>query len=98
MVHVLQTLEVLVRLAVQLEIRLQVGFIGTKFADEVAGDQGEDLALSRSRPVNGQVVAEGLQRIGGKIVAHAAVVEMRGVRIRRFGWRVHTVGRQTVTT
>lgn len=92
MVHVLQTLEVFVRLAVQLEIRLQVGFIGTKFADEVASDQGEDLALSRPRPVHGQVVAKGLQRIGGKIVAHAAVIEMRGVRVRWFRRWVHTVG------
>lgn len=92
MVHVLQTLEVFVRLAVQLEIRLQVGFIGTKFADEVASDQGEDLALSRPRPVHGQVVAEGLQRIGGKIVAHAAMIEMRGVRVRWFRRWVHTVG------
>lgn len=75
-VHVLQTLEMLVRLAVQLEVRLQVGFVGTKFADEVAGYQGKDLALARPRSVHSKVVAQSFQRVRPEIIADTALVQM----------------------
>ena len=91
MVHVLQTLQVLVGFAVKLEVGLEVGLVGTEFADKVASHQRQDLALARSRSVDGQMVAESLQRIGGEAVAHAAVIEMRRIGIGRLRRWIHAV-------
>lgn len=50
-VHVLQPLQVLVSLAVQLEVCLQVRLVGAEFTDVVAGDHSQDLLFSDLRAV-----------------------------------------------
>lgn len=81
----------LVSLAVQLEICLQVGFIGTEFADEMCVQHCEYLALASPRSVDAQMVAQSFERVGREIVADAALIKMVGILIRGFRRRLHAV-------
>ena len=88
-VDVLQSLEVLVSLAVQLEVGFEVGLVRAQLAHVVAGDDGEDLLLPEPRPVLAQVPAELLEAVAAEDVAHAALVCAVGVGVGGLRRRLH---------
>lgn len=84
----------LVGLAVQLKVRLEIRLVGTKFADKVSLQDREDLVLAGLCPVGRQVMTNRVQAVRGVIIAHATVVQMSWVRVRRFRGRLHAIERQ----
>lgn len=90
-VHVLQPLQMLVGLAVKLEVGFEIRFVGTQLADKVAGDEGKNLAFARPRPVGSEMMTQGFEGVRGETVAYATVIKMGRIGISGFGWRLHAV-------
>ena len=77
----LELLEMLVGLAVELEVGLEVGLVGAQLADVCAGDEDGDLLLAQLGPVHRQVVRQGLQVVAAKVPTHGAVKKVLGVGV-----------------
>ena len=60
-IHVVKTLQMLVCLAMKLEIGLQIGLVAAEFADEVSSNDNRHLILSVSCSVLSQVLGEEFQ-------------------------------------
>ena len=74
--------QVLVRLAMQLEVCLEVCFVGAQFADMSAGDDHGDLAFpGLVAPVHRHMGRDTVQAVGVELVTDAAVEKLGGVGV-----------------
>ena len=80
-VDVTQPLKVLVGLAVQLEVGLQVGAVVAKVAEVVAADDDGDLVLPGSAAIVRQVDREIIDVVTAKAAANAAGEQILGIRV-----------------
>jgi len=88
-VDVLQSLQMLVRLAVQLKVGFQVGLVRAQVANVIAGHHGEYLLFAYLGAVGGQVMGQRFQRVGDERAARAALEHKVGVLVDRFRRRFH---------
>ena len=71
-VHMAKALKMLVSLAMELEVGLEVGLVVTELAEVVAGDDNGDLVLSGATPVLGQMGGKVIQIVAAKLPANTA--------------------------
>ena len=87
--RVLQTLQVLVRLAVQLEIGFERRLVGAQPAQVVAANQEQSLVLPLPRTVRRDVLGNRFGNVAAKHAAHQTLEHVRRIGIHRLRKRLH---------
>jgi hypothetical protein len=81
-IYQLELLQVLVRLAVELEVSLEIGFVRAEFTDVGSTNEKGNLGFSEFGSIHREMVGQNLKMVATKLPADSTVVEMARVWIR----------------